>query len=120
MDLSLPDLAPEGWATDAFPPSVTSTDISVYELHIRDFSASDSTVPERMRGKYGAFALVSTILCFLCFFHYYFLNFLVRILSIRALNRYGRVCEGMHACKNEWQKCRNWIGHLLSIFLFVL
>ncbi|EIE23312.1 alpha-1,6-glucosidase, partial [Coccomyxa subellipsoidea C-169] len=60
MDLSLPDLAPEGWATDAFPPSITPTDISVYELHIRDFSASDSTVPERMRGKYGAFALEET------------------------------------------------------------
>jgi pullulanase/glycogen debranching enzyme len=34
--------------------------MSVYELHIRDFSASDSTVPERLRGKYLAFSTKAT------------------------------------------------------------
>ena len=58
IDLSMPDLAPEGWSTEAFPPQLTPTDISVCELHIRDFSASDATVPEHLRGKYSAFALV--------------------------------------------------------------
>jgi pullulanase len=30
-------------------------DVSIYELHVRDFSASDDTVPEHLRGKYAAF-----------------------------------------------------------------
>lgn len=34
--------------------------MSVYELHIRDFSASDPTVPERLRGKYLAFSTEAT------------------------------------------------------------
>ena len=58
IDLSAPDLAPEGWAEESSPPQGPFTDISVYELHIRDFSASDGTVPERLRGKYLAFGLV--------------------------------------------------------------
>ena len=58
MDLAAPDLAPAGWRGERAPAGGTFTDISVYELHIRDFSASDATVPERLRGKYGAFALV--------------------------------------------------------------
>ena len=40
------------------PAAGAWTDISVYELHVRDFSASDASVPERLRGKYRAFALV--------------------------------------------------------------
>jgi hypothetical protein len=63
IDLSLPDLAPEGWAAEASPPQVPATDISVYELHIRDFSASDASVPQEFRGKYGAFALVRAFNC---------------------------------------------------------
>ena len=58
INLSAPDLAPEGWAEEASPTQGPFTDISVYELHIRDFSASDGTVPERLRGKYLAFGLV--------------------------------------------------------------
>lgn len=59
IDLSAPDLAPEGWSAEESPPQGPFTDISVYELHIRDFSASDSSVPPHLRGKYLAFALVS-------------------------------------------------------------
>ena len=58
VDLAAPDLAPEGWAAEASPPQGPFTDISVYELHIRDFSVSDATVPEQLRGKYQAFGLV--------------------------------------------------------------
>lgn len=54
----MPELAPEGWTQEVFLPQVPYTDISVYEVHIRDFSASDETVPEHLRGKYIAFALV--------------------------------------------------------------
>ncbi len=32
-----------------------SVDMSIYELHVRDFSASDTTVPVNLRGKYTAF-----------------------------------------------------------------
>ena len=35
-------------------------DTSVYELHVRDFSASDETVPPEARGKYVAFDAVAT------------------------------------------------------------
>ena len=58
VDLSAPDLAPEGWEEESAPPQGPLTDISVYELHIRDFSATDSTVPEHLQGKYLAFSLV--------------------------------------------------------------
>jgi pullulanase/glycogen debranching enzyme len=58
IDLSAPALEPEGWSLEASPPQGPFTDISVYELHIRDFSASDETVPDDLRGKYLAFALV--------------------------------------------------------------
>lgn len=61
VDLSMLDLAPEGWSTEVFPPHVAPTDISVYELHVRDFSASDATVPEHLRGKYMAFTLVCSL-----------------------------------------------------------
>src|SRR5699024_6461270 len=32
----------------------------IYELHVRDFSIGDETVPEELRGTYGAFALDDT------------------------------------------------------------
>jgi len=38
------------------PPILQRTDISIYELHIRDFSAMDPSVPERLRGRYLAFS----------------------------------------------------------------
>ncbi|DBA74854.1 TPA: cytochrome c oxidase subunit 1 [Trebouxia sp. C0005] len=48
---------PEGWALHTPLPAAPWTDISIYELHIRDFSMSDKTVPEELRGKYQAFSL---------------------------------------------------------------
>jgi pullulanase len=35
----------------------TPNDIVLYELHVRDFSISDATVPEQDRGKFTAFNL---------------------------------------------------------------
>ncbi|MFZ2986552.1 pullulanase-type alpha-1,6-glucosidase [Ideonella sp.] len=47
---------PNGWDTSTPPAKVAaSPDMSIYELHVRDFSATDSTVPEAHRGKYLAF-----------------------------------------------------------------
>ncbi|DBB17521.1 TPA: cytochrome c oxidase subunit 1 [Trebouxia sp. C0006] len=48
---------PEGWASHTPLPAAPWTDISIYELHIRDFSINDKTVPEELRGKYQAFSL---------------------------------------------------------------
>ncbi|OYT87258.1 MAG: alpha-1,6-glucosidase [Burkholderiales bacterium PBB6] len=51
-----PALQPEGWRTDRAPATVKApTDMSVYELHVRDFSATDDSVPAAHRGKYLAF-----------------------------------------------------------------
>ncbi len=57
IDLSDPALAPPGWPTLPKPLPVRQDQASVYELHIRDFSASDATVPEPLRGTYSAFTL---------------------------------------------------------------
>jgi len=37
------------------PPARPNTDLVVYELHVRDFSIGDATVPAEHRGKYLAF-----------------------------------------------------------------
>jgi pullulanase/glycogen debranching enzyme len=48
-------LKPAGWDDQPIPRLEHPTDIALYELHIRDFSASDATVPAAHRGKYLAF-----------------------------------------------------------------
>ncbi|HSR64175.1 MAG TPA: alpha-1,6-glucosidase domain-containing protein, partial [Xanthomonadaceae bacterium] len=56
-DLDDPALAPAGWGATPAPASVhAAPDMAVYELHVRDFSASDASVPAAHRGKYLAFA----------------------------------------------------------------
>lgn len=55
-DLSDPSLAPAGWRERATPaPARSSTDMVLYELHVRDFSRDDPSVPADLRGKYLAF-----------------------------------------------------------------
>jgi pullulanase len=44
-----------GWDEDNSPPLRSFSDISVYELHVRDFSINDPTVPYAHRGMYEAF-----------------------------------------------------------------
>ncbi|MBT9493573.1 MAG: DUF3372 domain-containing protein [Paucibacter sp.] len=55
-DLQSPALKPAGWDAAARPQRVKSaTDMVIYELHVRDFSIGDASVPQRQRGKYQAF-----------------------------------------------------------------
>ncbi|HRO26251.1 MAG TPA: DUF3372 domain-containing protein [Luteimonas sp.] len=56
-DLSSPTLQPPGWARDRTPDVVRAQeDMSIYELHVRDFSIGDLSVRAPLRGKYLAFA----------------------------------------------------------------
>jgi len=55
VNLDDPSLKPTGWDTLAKPPLAAPEDSVIYELHIRDFSMGDLTVPEAERGTYLAF-----------------------------------------------------------------
>ncbi|HEU4322462.1 MAG TPA: pullulanase-type alpha-1,6-glucosidase [Roseiflexaceae bacterium] len=57
VDLRDPALAPAGWAEHTSPPLDAPEDIVIYELHVRDFSSADPSVPEDLRGTYRAFTL---------------------------------------------------------------
>lgn len=48
---------PPGWDRARRPPPVPQHRASVYELHVRDFSACDPGVPEELRGTYLAFTV---------------------------------------------------------------
>ncbi|MGA2890263.1 MAG: pullulanase-type alpha-1,6-glucosidase [Terracidiphilus sp.] len=54
-DLDSDETKPMGWDEDNSPPLRSFSDISVYELHVRDFSINDPTVPYAHRGMYEAF-----------------------------------------------------------------
>ncbi|MDX3797382.1 pullulanase-type alpha-1,6-glucosidase [Streptomyces sp. AK04-3B] len=55
VDLDDRSLAPGGWSTLAKPKAVPLRDAEIQELHVRDFSVADTTVPARDRGGYLAF-----------------------------------------------------------------
>jgi pullulanase len=56
LDLDAPDTKPEGWDAAPRPALLSSnTDLSIYELHVRDFSRDDASVRAAWRGKYLAF-----------------------------------------------------------------
>ncbi|MGN6244676.1 MAG: pullulanase-type alpha-1,6-glucosidase [Motilibacteraceae bacterium] len=55
VDLDDPALAPAGWDHLAKPALKQGEDSTIYELHVRDFSIADKTVPARLRGTYLAF-----------------------------------------------------------------
>ncbi|MGW1623107.1 pullulanase-type alpha-1,6-glucosidase [Streptomyces sp. NPDC002172] len=55
VDLSDRSLAPGGWSTYTKPKAVPMKDAQIQELHVRDFSVADSTVPAADRGTYLAF-----------------------------------------------------------------
>ena len=57
VDLADPALMPAGWGSFAKPSLAAPEDIVIYELHVRDFSVKDETVPDALRGTYKAFAL---------------------------------------------------------------
>jgi pullulanase len=55
-DLESAATKPAGWDRSASPALRSLSDMSLYELHIRDFSVNDPTVPASHRGTYEAFA----------------------------------------------------------------
>jgi len=54
-DLDSDETKPSGWDEDNSPPLRSLSDMSIYELHIRDFSVNDPTVPAAHQGLYEAF-----------------------------------------------------------------
>lgn len=59
VNLDSDTLKPEGWEklADEKPIILSFSDISIYELHVRDFSANDHTVHPDFQGGYLAFTL---------------------------------------------------------------
>lgn len=56
VDLDAAAGKPALWAKTPVPPLARSVDSTIYELHVRDFSINDTTVPAAHRGTYLAFA----------------------------------------------------------------
>jgi pullulanase len=54
-DVDAAETKPDGWNEGRSPALSRINDLSIYELHVRDFSATDTTVPEKHRGTYLAF-----------------------------------------------------------------
>ena len=55
VNLDDDELEPAGWDDLAKPPLAQPEDSTIYELHVRDFSISDESVPAAERGTYRAF-----------------------------------------------------------------
>ncbi|PBC99537.1 alpha-1,6-glucosidases, pullulanase-type [Streptomyces sp. OV198] len=55
VDLKDKSLAPSGWSSLKKPKAVPLRDAQIQELHIRDFSVADKTVPSKDQGTYLAF-----------------------------------------------------------------
>ncbi len=55
IDLNDAALMPDGWADLQKPALAHATDVAIYELHVRDFSAFDETVRPEHRGTFMAF-----------------------------------------------------------------
>ena len=60
VDLEDSNLKPDGWDALEKPPLAAPEDISLYEVHVRDFSATDPLVPDELKGTYKAFTLQGT------------------------------------------------------------
>ncbi|GGX49939.1 pullulanase-type alpha-1,6-glucosidase [Saccharospirillum salsuginis] len=55
VDLDAADLQPPGWDTPVALPTYEPEDLSIYEMHIRDFSVNDSAGTAAHDGTYKAF-----------------------------------------------------------------
>ena len=55
VNMNNPSVAPTVWTNSKAPVIQDDAQRSIYELHVRDFSAADTSVPEYMRGTYMAF-----------------------------------------------------------------
>ncbi len=60
VNLDDADLKPAGWDNLAMPALAAPEDAVMYELHVRDFSIDDNTVPTADRGKFTAFDIPGT------------------------------------------------------------
>ncbi|MEO3712601.1 pullulanase-type alpha-1,6-glucosidase [Roseateles flavus] len=61
-DLDDPAWMPPGWQQHRRPaPAAAPTDMSIYELHVRDFSWHDPSQPPALRGRFGAFAQAESL-----------------------------------------------------------
>jgi pullulanase len=56
-DLESDETKPPGWDEERSPALASFNDMSIYELHVRDFSIDDPTVPQNLRGMYDAFTM---------------------------------------------------------------
>ncbi|HEU4405241.1 MAG TPA: pullulanase-type alpha-1,6-glucosidase [Polyangiaceae bacterium] len=61
VDLDDQDLKPAGWAKLAKPRLDAPEDAALYELHVRDFSIADPSVPADLRGTFAAFGLKGSL-----------------------------------------------------------
>jgi pullulanase-type alpha-1,6-glucosidase len=57
IDLAGAVTKPAGWETTPKPRLDAFEDVVLYELHVRDFSITDETVPEALRGTFKAFTV---------------------------------------------------------------
>ncbi|MCS4485043.1 DUF3372 domain-containing protein [Gleimia sp. 6138-11-ORH1] len=57
LDLTAEHLKPAGWEQLKIPTLPRAVDQMIYELHVRDFSIHDQSVPASWRGTYRAFTL---------------------------------------------------------------
>jgi len=60
VNLDDPGLKPDGWDALIKPPLAAPEDIVLYELHVRDFSIGDQSVPEHQRGTFKAFTALGS------------------------------------------------------------
>jgi pullulanase/glycogen debranching enzyme len=54
-DLNAAAIVPDGWSNLTKPPLQRLEDSVIYELHVRDFSSADESVPPLHRARYAAF-----------------------------------------------------------------
>ncbi|MFQ5615790.1 MAG: DUF3372 domain-containing protein, partial [Anaerolineales bacterium] len=60
VNLDDPDLIPAGWGQVTKPALAAPEDIVLYELHVRDFSVNDPSVPKELRGTFAAFTVADS------------------------------------------------------------
>lgn len=60
VDLNDADVKPSGWDNHLVPEVASPEAMSIYETHVRDFSANDQSTPLTHRGKYLAFTDTNT------------------------------------------------------------
>ncbi|MEL7198819.1 MAG: pullulanase-type alpha-1,6-glucosidase [Pseudomonadota bacterium] len=61
VNLNDADLMPDGWHSFARSLPEAPEDRVFYELHVRDFSIGDRTVPAQARGRYAAFTHLDSV-----------------------------------------------------------